>query len=191
MIKNICVYCSSSTKVDKIFFDFCEQFGIYLAKEGYNLVFGGADIGLMGHLARAVVANHGKVIGVIPKETKGTPYVFERADEIIYSDDIRHRKAIMDENSDAFIALPGGFGTLDEIIEMLTLKQVHRHNRPIIFANQNGFYNPLNTFFEHLFEQQFASTEHHRQLYYMSPGIEDIFAYLKNYTPPETPARWF
>lgn len=191
MIKNICVYCSSSTKVDQDFFDFTRQFGKRLAAENYTLVFGGADVGLMGHLARTVTEHNGTVIGVIPEVARGTKYVFEPSAEMIFAPTVRERKALMDQKSDAFIALPGGFGTLDEIIEMLTLKQIRVHDRPVIFANRNGFYDPLNAVFEQMFLHNFASNDFHQHLYYMANTIDDIFTYLQTYQPPDVPAQWY
>ena len=125
MVKNVCVYCSSSSKIAPLYFDIADLLAKLLANNSMNLVYGGGDVGLMGKLARTVKENGGKVIGIIPKIFADKNIVFREADEMIITETMRERKRIMDEKSDAFIALPGGFGTLDELIEILSLKQLH------------------------------------------------------------------
>ena len=130
--------------------------GTQLAKRGHQLVYGGASVGLMGAVARATTAHGGRVIGIIPQALKDREVAYEDADELILTRDLRQRKAIMEARSDAFIALPGGFGTLEETIELLTLKQIGLHHKPIVILNVDRFYDPLLHFFDHIEETGFA-----------------------------------
>ena len=187
----VCVYCSSSNIVDSSYFDVTYALGKRLAERKLTLVFGGANVGLMGHLAKAVQENGGKVISVIPKLMDGTPYVFEPSDEVIVTADLRERKAKMDERADAFISLPGGYGTMDESMEILALKQLHTHKKPIVFLNHNNFWAHLQAFLQHLFDEKFASEEHHASLAYFADDLADAFRYLDTYEEPNFPIRWF
>jgi hypothetical protein len=191
MPRTICVYCSASTALDPAYTNLAAELGAQIAQRGEGLVFGGTDIGLMSTLAHAVKRAGGRVIGVIPVQVQGTPYAFEAADELVVTATLRERKAVMEERADAFIALPGGFGTLDEVIEVIMLKQVQFHKKPIVLLDHAGFYQPLAALFEHLYAQRFASAEHHRGLYHLAPDVSAAFAYLDSYQPPEFPIKWF
>ena len=115
---------------------------------------------------------------------RGTPYVFERSTEVVVTRDLRTRKAAMEARADAFVVLPGGFGTLDETLEIVAAKQMHMHRKPIVFVNAKGFWEPLTALFEHLFRERFASAQHHRHLYHLAQEPEGVFAYLDSYVPP-------
>ena len=157
MIQNICVYCSSSNLLDAYYYDEARELGRNMAKNGYRLVYGGGNVGLMGVLARTVHEHGGIVFGVIPRALKNREGIaYDVADELIVTETLRERKAIMYNRADAFIALPGGIGTLEELIEVLTLKQLGYHQRPIILINSNGFYTPLLDLFEHLRKGRFV-----------------------------------
>jgi hypothetical protein len=104
---------------------------------------------------------------------------------------MRGRKEAMEARADAFVSLPGGFGTLEEMLEILTYKQLQFHNKPVIFLNTNGFYSHLTRFFEHMFEERFASADHHRQLYHVAADVPSIFSYIESYQPVEFPIKWF
>ena len=169
MSQNICVYCSSSNLVEKHFFEVAEEMGRLLATQGHTLVYGGGNVGLMGVLARSVHAHNGRVVGVIPealKQREGVAY--KVADQLITTATMQKRKAIMFTRADAFLVLPGGFGTLEEFLEVLTLRQLGYHNKPIALVNTSGFYDPLLALFEHFYEARFAH-EHNRTLYHVAP----------------------
>lgn len=187
--KSICVYCSSSNHVSLDFFQVAERLGEAIALGGYQLIYGGGDIGLMGALARAVHKHEGHVVGVIPEFLRLPEVCYELSDELIVTSDMRGRKAIMETRADAFIALPGGFGTLEEMLEVITLKQLAVHNKPIVFLNTKGFYNGLNEVFEHMFEHHFAKP-HYRDLYHFSDDVPDAMEYIKSYDPPALELKW-
>jgi cytokinin riboside 5'-monophosphate phosphoribohydrolase len=159
MGKTICVFCSSSDTLDEIYFQAARDLGEAMAQRGWGLVYGGSDVGLMGAVARAVHLHHGTVTGIIPQTIHARGIAYQTADELLVTRDLRERKAEMERRADAFIAMPGGFGTLEEIVEVLTLKQLQLHLKPIIFLNINGFYDPLVTLFEHFYQQKFAQPD--------------------------------
>jgi uncharacterized protein (TIGR00730 family) len=190
MRKTICVFCSSSSAIDEVYFQAAQELGKSIGERGWSLVYGGSDVGLMGAVARSVTLHSGTVVGVIPQTIHARGIAYETADEMIVTKDLRDRKAEMERRADAFIALPGGFGTLEEIVEVLTLKQLQLHLKPIIFLNTNGFYDPLITLFEHFYQQRFAK-EDSRQTYYVTPDVESASHYIENYQPPVLGSKWF
>jgi len=153
---NICVFCSSSDKVSSVYFSEAEKLGELIGERGDTLVYGGANVGLMGALARSVHKNNGKVVGVIPDFLKDKEIAFKQASELIVTDDMRDRKTIMEKRSDGFIVLPGGFGTLEEAVEILTLKLLRQHKKPLVFVNKNGFYDGLLGFFKKMVDENVA-----------------------------------
>jgi hypothetical protein len=185
---NICVYCASSESVAPAFFTAAEVLGRHIARRGDTLVYGGADIGLMGALARAVKSGGGRVIGVMPELIKAEPIDFADADEFIITRDMRERKARMAELADAFLVLPGGFGTLEELAEILVLRQLREHSKPIIVLNIQGFYEPLIALFEHYYRQGFAKPW--RDLYYVADDVERALEVLDHYKPVMAPNKW-
>lgn len=190
MIKNIAVYCSSSDALSEEYFAVAKEVGEYIGKNGYNLVWGGSNVGLMGQVADSTKGAGGKVIGVIPKAIEKEKIVYQNADEMIVTDDLYQRKKIMFEKSDALIALVGGFGTIEEVVEILTLKQLLLHQKPIVFINTRNFYDPLIAQFELMYKEKVAK-EVYRALYYIANTVEDAFNYLTNYVPVELPKKWF
>ncbi len=147
------------------------------------------NIGLMGMIARTAQAAGGRVIGVIPKAIHELGFAHATCDELIVTDTMRERKDVMDRRSDAFIALPGGFGTLDEILEILSLKQLNYHNRPIVFLNTQSFFTPLLQMFEHVVHARFAKTSSH-QLYYTAPTVTDALRFIQSYQPSPIEKKW-
>lgn len=190
MSKTICVYCSSSEALDLSYYQAAQQLGMLMAQQNCTLVYGGGRIGLMGALARAVHQHGGKIIGVIPQSLKEKELAYEACDELIVTKDLRDRKAIMEARADAFVALPGGFGTLEEVFEILTLKQLQFHLKPIILMNTNRFYDHFARLCEHIYQERFAKPDS-RQLYRIAPNAAGVFSYLETYQPPQLQSKWF
>ena len=190
MIRTVCVYSSSSDAVDSIYFQAAEELGKALANAGMGLVYGGSNIGLMGAVAGAVHANGGTVIGVIPAAIADHGIAYKTADELIVTDTLRERKRIMEERSDAFVALPGGFGTLEELLEIITLKQLHYHTKAVALLDTAGYYRPLIDLFEHLYAHRFAKTDS-RNTYSVCNDVDSLMTFLEGYTPPALKDKWF
>lgn len=153
---SICVYCSSSNAIDDRYPPVAEALGREIARRGHTLVYGGGAVGLMGALAHAAHEEGGAVTGVIPSKLQDREGVAYDADELVVTDTMRERKRIMYNRADAFIVLPGGFGTLEEFMEVLTLKQLGYHDQPIAILNVDGFFDTLLTFFQELRDGHFA-----------------------------------
>ncbi|HEC23457.1 MAG TPA: TIGR00730 family Rossman fold protein [Chloroflexi bacterium] len=187
MGENICVYCSSSDAIAADFFEAAEELGALLARRKKVLVYGGGRLGLMGALARAVHQNGGRVVGVIPEAL--LPQVYEPADAMVVTRDMRERKAVMESRADAFIGLPGGFGTLEEVLETLTLKQLHFHEKPIVLINVRGFYDRLLDLFEYIYAEHFAKPEF-RHLYHVAHNPAEALDYIETYRPVSLPRKW-
>ncbi len=179
MLQTICVYCSSSNRVAARYFEMAEALGRLLAERGYTLVYGGGNVGLMGQMARAVHTHGGRVVGVIPERLKSVEGIaYDVADELIITETMQERKAVMFTRADAFLVLPGGFGTLEEFMEVLTLRSLGYHDKAIALVNTDGFYDPLLELFEHFFEEHFARPRT-RDLYYVATGPEDALRHLE------------
>jgi len=189
-MKSIAVYCSSSDIIHQDYFDSAKELGQSMAENNIQLVYGGGMVGLMGAVAKSVKQHGGKTLGVVPKALNIDNVVNDIDDELIVTDGMRERKAIMDERAEAFIGLAGGFGTFEEMFEVLTLKQLGYHNKPIIFLNIRGYYNYLLEMFEHIYSEGFAK-EQYRVLYHVSDSVNDALEYLQNYQPPNLPEKWF
>lgn len=175
---HICVYCSSSDRVPEYYQTLATELGAGLARRGWPLVYGGASIGLMGAAARGTHAGGGRVIGIIPQALLDREIAYTQADELIVTTTMRERKRLMDERADAFVTLPGGFGTLEELLEIVTLKQLGIHQKPIIIVNLDGFYDPLLAQFERSFDQSFTHTRY-RSLYHIAHQIDEVFELLE------------
>ena len=154
-IKSICVYCASGPGTSPAFIAAAQRFGRILAENGIHLVYGGGSIGLMGALADSVIDHGGFVTGVIPDFLVSREHMMERAQERIITSDMHERKRIMFERADAFVALPGGVGTLEELVEQLTWAQLGRHRKPILIANIEGFWDPLCALLDHMRKLEF------------------------------------
>ena len=155
-MSSICVYCSSSNAIADTYPPVAEALGKEMARRGHELIYGGGAVGLMGVLAEAAHEAGGTVTGVIPSKLQDREGIAYDADELIVTDTMRERKRIMYQNADAFAVLPGGYGTLEEFMEVLTLKQLGYHDRPIAILNVDGFYDTLLSFFEELRDGRFA-----------------------------------
>lgn len=158
--QSICVYCSSSNAVGSVYLDAAREIGSLIAKYGYSLVYGGTRIGLMGAVSAGARAEGGKVTGIVPEHIRARIQDCEDAEALVVTPDMRERKARMEQLSDAFVALPGGFGTLEEVMEIITLKQLGLHQKPVVFLNTQGFYQPLLAFFDSIFRERFARPEY-------------------------------
>jgi uncharacterized protein (TIGR00730 family) len=189
MDKVICVYSSSSNTIDEAYFDAADELGRQLAERGDLFLFGGGTTGLMGACARAVHRSGGRVIGVIPEALNEKGVVYEDCDELLVTRDLRERKGLMDERSDAFIALPGGFGTIEEIMEIITLKQLQYHEKPIVILNTRGFFDALLRQFDAIIDGQFAKPAC-RELFFVTDSVEKALDYIDSYTPDCTRERW-
>jgi cytokinin riboside 5'-monophosphate phosphoribohydrolase len=187
---NICVFCSSSNGVSECYFEVAERLGILIARDNHTLIYGGANVGLMEKIACTVRNHHGKILGVIPQKIYDKNLFSDHPDELLVTATMDERKAIMRDRSDAFIALPGGFGTLEEVIEVITLKQLDYHRKPIVFLNINSFFDDLFTQFEKSFSEHFAK-ENYRKLYYITDSPEDAISYISEYQYEDLGPKWF
>jgi uncharacterized protein (TIGR00730 family) len=158
-IRNICVYCGSGPGTDPAFVEAARQFGQILASHRVGLVYGGGSRGLMGAIATSVLDSGGRVTGIIPDFLTGREQVMSRAQEVIVTRDMHERKRLMFERSDAFVALPGGIGTLEELVEQITWAQLGRHRKPILIANIGRFWDPLLALIDHMKSLAFIRPE--------------------------------
>lgn len=177
--KKICIFCSSSNNIDKIYFKTARSLATLLAKEMTDLVFGGGMIGLMGVLAKVYKKERRIVIGVVPEKLNKKGIIFEETDRLIVTRDMHERKQFMFKESNAFIALPGGFGTLDELLEIITLKQLGFHDKPIAVLNINNFYDFLLKQLEVLHNNNFTR-KNDAELFYVDSNPANIVNFLNN-----------
>lgn len=177
MQKFLCVYCASSERVDPKYFAVAERLGAELAAHGWGLVYGGGKTGLMGAVARAAKAGGGRVVGVIPEFMKERELAFTAADELITVRTMSERKMRMEARADAFLALPGGWGTLEEILEILTLKQLSVVLKPAVILNQEGYYDELLRLFDRMIGERFSKAGN-RELYHVARDVGEVFAAL-------------
>lgn len=177
----ICVYGAASPTIDKEYMRKVEIMGREMVKRGHSLVFGGGGNGLMGAAARGVHSMGGYIFGVIPKffKEETVEEICDFCDELIMPDTMRERKQIMEDNADAFIVVPGGIGTYEEFFEILTTKQLCRHNKPIAIYNIDGFYNEINDALKSAIRKNFIK-ENCMELYLLSDNLEEIFKYIES-----------
>jgi len=154
-IANICVYCGSGDGENPVFLESAKAFGHALAERGIGLIYGGGNIGLMGAVAHAALERGGHVTGIIPDFLKAREQLLQDVQETIVVPDMHTRKRLMFEKADAFVALPGGIGTLEELVEQMTWAQLGRHNKPILLLSIDGFWKPLLVLLAHMREQGF------------------------------------
>jgi uncharacterized protein (TIGR00730 family) len=178
-INALCVYCGSSPGTDPAFAETARAFGKILAENGIRLVYGGGSTGLMGALADAVLKNGGDVTGIIPEFLTNREKPRRLAQELIVTRDMHERKRKMFERADGFVALPGGIGTLEELVEQLTWAQLGRHKKPILLANIKGYWDPLLTLIDHMRAQQFLPAAP-RVDCLVADRVEDILPKLRD-----------
>ena len=188
---NICIYGASSTLIDDSYIKAGEKLGRVMSEHNHSLVFGGGASGLMGAVARGMTAiGKGKIIGIAPSFMNVDGILYEGCTDFIYSETMRERKQLMDENSDAFVVTPGGIGTFDEFFEILTLKQLGRHNKPIVILNTNGYYEHLKNFLQNCIDEKFMNPAC-ADLIYFADESEEVISYIENYIPKENTVSVF
>ncbi len=162
-IRSVCVYCGSSPGRGDLYLKAGHVLGRAIAQAGLQLVYGGGTRGVMGAVAEGAMRAGGKVTGIIPRflmNKEATQSALDRLDELLVTDDMHQRKHMMFEKSDAFVALPGGIGTVEEIIEIMTWAQLGHHRKPIVFGNISGFWDPMMALMEHMKAEGFIHTSH-------------------------------
>ena len=186
-INSVCVYCGSGPGSDPRFIEGAAAFGKALAEAGVGLVYGGGSIGLMGAVAKATLDNGGIVTGIIPEFLTVRENALKRAQELIITKDMHERKQLMFDRSDAFVALPGGIGTLEELVEQLTWAQLGRHTKPILLANIAGFWDPLLVLLNHMRDKAFIRQNLTVEVL-TADRVEDILPTLEAAAAPEPEA---
>ncbi|GAB1581509.1 TIGR00730 family Rossman fold protein [Phyllobacterium phragmitis] len=162
-IRSICVYCGSSPGLNPLYKQSGKLLGRSIAEHGLELVYGGGTKGIMGAVADGVMSAGGKVTGIIPKflmNKEATEHALGQLNELIVTEDMHQRKHLMFQRSDAFVTLPGGIGTVEEIVEMMTWAQLGHHRKPMVFANINGFWDPMIALLDHMKAEGFIHTSH-------------------------------
>ena len=187
-MKRISVFCGASIGTDKVFEMSAKLLGQKLAQENIELVYGGAKIGLMGAIADGVLKEKGKVIGVLPNFLKSKEIAHPGLTQLILVETMHERKTEMNNLSDGVIALPGGFGTLEELFEMLTWTQLGLHEKPIGILNINGYYDSLINLLDTMVDKQFLK-DVHRQMVLVSDDIDELLNKMKAYRAPIT-GKW-
>ncbi len=175
---NICVFCSSSEQTPTIYRIAAEEAGEKIASRGHTLIYGGGNIGLMHDIAHSVVTFRGTIIGVIPKNLRDKEKRFDKAGEMILTDSIHERKKIMEERADAFLVLPGGFGTLEELMEILAMKYRDADPRPMALLNTAGFFNQLLGFFDFLAHEEFVPRDFRKSIF-VGEEVDAIINYFE------------
>ncbi len=180
MKHRVCVFSSSSSTLAPEFYEDARILGELIGRNNMDLVYGGSKVGTMFEIAKAVKQNGGKLIGVMPEKLYNFGVHFDECDEFYLTKDMRTRKSKLDEASDSIIAMAGGFGTLDEVSEMLVLKQLGYNNKPIVFLNTNVYYNNLLKFYDDIVKNSFAK-DTAENLYYVAQTPKDAINYLLSY----------
>jgi len=187
-MKRITIFCGSSFGKEKIFEEQAYLIGKTLAEQKIGLVYGGAKVGLMGAVANGILQNGGEAIGVLPKFLKIKEIAHEGLTQLILVETMHERKTIMNELSDGVIALPGGFGTLEELFEMITWAQLGLHQKPVAILNTNGFYNSLLDLIQQMVDKGFLK-ETNQHMLLTSDNVHKLLEKMKNYQPPVI-AKW-
>ncbi|MDR6760158.1 uncharacterized protein (TIGR00730 family) [Flavobacterium sp. 2755] len=187
-MKNITVFCGSSFGTEEIYKEQAELLGKTLAKQNIGLVYGGANVGLMGAVADGALSENGTVIGVLPNFLRSKEIAHKGLTELILVESMHERKTKMNDLCDGVIALPGGFGTLEELFEMLTWAQLGLHKKPIAILNINGFYDSLLELLQTMSEKGLLK-EANQKMLLVSDNIDDLLNQMRNYTPP-TVGKW-
>lgn len=186
----ICVFGAASAHIDEIYIKKVEELGRLMAERGHSLVFGAGGTGLMGAAARGVKEHGGYVHGVIPHffREENVELIYGQCDEITYTENMAERKRTMEDEAEAFIIVPGGVGTFEEFFEVLTLKQLARHAKPIAIFNIDGYYNDMESFMQTAASRKFITFDT-TALYKYFGTAEEVLSYIENYVPEKTSLR--
>ena len=179
MIKSVTVYCASSTIIDEVYFEAAERLAEELVRENIRVVFGGGANGLMGKIADTVIDRGGMITGIMPNFMKNVEWDHKKVTDFYFVEDLHERKKKLIENADAIIALPGGCGTLEELLEVITLKRLGQYTKPIIVLNTMGFYNHLNEMLEKCISENFMSQKH-REMWSFVDSPEEVISAISN-----------
>lgn len=184
----ICIFGAASAHIDKVYIERVEKLSQELAKRGHSLVFGAGATGLMGAAARGFKRGGGFIHGVIPEffREENVEVIYDECDEITYTSTMSERKKIMEDDCDAFIIAPGGIGTFEEFFEVLTLKQLGRHNKAIVIFDIQNYYDGLESFMRTVYERKFINFKCY-EMYTRFSSEDKIIEYLENYVPSSTP----
>lgn len=192
MPKLLCVYCASSDRIDPKYLDAAAELGREMVRLEWGLIYGGGRTGSMGAVARAVKQDGGRVVGVIPEFMKIRELAYDEADELVTVITMRERKLLMETRADAFVALPGGWGTLEEILEILTLRQLDTVRKPCVILNQDGFYDPLLQLFDGMLAGRFFKPSN-MGLFRVARTPAGVFDQIEaaDRAPPPADPKWF
>ena len=191
-MQSVTVYCSSSRHVPEAYFDAARELGSSIARAGWTLVYGGNHVGCMGALADAARQARGRVVGITPELLVGEGIADNNCDELVVTANMRDRKAMLEARGDAFVALPGGLGTFEEVFEILVGKLLGYHQKPIVLLNVAGYYAPLLAMIEHGIEQRFIKATA-REAYFIAGSVAEAIEFLRRSAgaqpaPPEPSA---
>lgn len=176
----ICVYGAASNEIDPSYIEAGEQLGKAMAARGHRLVFGAGCSGMMGAVARGTTEAKGYMIGIVPSFFNVDGVLYDKCDELIYTETMRERKQLMEDSADAFVMTAGGIGTFEEFFEILTLKQLDRHDKPIVILNTNGYYDRMFAMLDYTVAENFAK-EKTKELYFVTEDIDAALDYIENY----------
>ena len=190
MLKSLCVYCASSDRLEPKYYAVATELGAAMARRQWTLVYGGGRTGIMGAVARGVKSGGGRVVGVIPEFMKVRELEFTEADELISVLTMRERKMLMETRADAFLALPGGWGTLEELLEILTLAHLEVLRKPVVIFNLDGYYDDLLRLFDRIVAEKFMPDTVYGK-YAVVRGVEEIFPLIENWNHQPGDVKWF
>jgi uncharacterized protein (TIGR00730 family) len=189
MPKYLAVFCGSQMGNDPVYREAAHELGSAISQHGWGLVYGGGKVGLMGVVAQQVLAGNGPVIGVIPHPLNTKEVAFEEVTELLYVNTMHERKAIMADRADAFVALPGGYGTMDELFEILTWAQLGIHSKPVALLNVNGFFDPLISFLDRMMDSGLLKPKY-RELLLVATTCNELFELIQHWQPSPLNVKW-
>lgn len=190
MKKKICVFCSSSDRIAEVYHQTADHLAELIVDNGDELIYGGSDVGLMRRLAKQVKSRGGNITGIIPQKIFDKNLANKELDRLVIAPDMQSRKRQLIQESDAFVVMPGGFGTIDELLDVITEKQLQYHDKPIVMINVDGFFNELTVFFQKLFDYHFAKQEY-ATLWFVSDTVEDAYTYIQHYKVSSMIDKWY
>lgn len=188
-MKQVCVFCGSASGASPAYAAAACELGRTLAERGFGLVYGGGRVGLMGEVATSALAAGGQVLGIIPHALSHKEIALAECTELVVVETMHARKSLMADRSDAFVAMPGGFGTCDELFEILTWGQLGIHRKPVALLNVNGFFTPLLGWLDHVVAEGLLKPKH-RELVLVANTVPELFAKLAAWVPPAPVTKW-